>query len=260
MGSGHSRRFKLFFRTYEGQVMKIAVCLSGQPRHFEIGYNHLSECLSGHDVDYFFHLWFDESSVGEELKIYSDKNPRASDIVQEDTDKKILELYQPRRYLFEKQIQFNRIEELENNHGRSPKTTSPSDIFESMLYSRWKAGELMAEFIDEYDLAIWTRTDIAPTAKFIEQIDDDSIYSGYCRGPEWHRDHITTGIIASKPAHIKHYLDLYLHYIDIFNEDIDLCDHRMSFYHLKKLNKQFKFILKNNWHWVRQEGLVPGWY
>lgn len=235
--------------------MKIAVCLSGQPRNFKTGHKHLSESLSGHDVDYFFHLWFDESSVGEELKIYSDKNPRASDILQEDTDKKILELYQPKSYLFEKQKEFKVINKLDQR----TKTTAPSNIFQSMLYSRWRAGELMAEFMDDYDLAIWTRTDVAPTAKFVEEINDDSIYDGYGRDPRMHKDHVTTGIIASTPVHIKHYLDLYLHYIDVFNDGIDLCDHRMSFYHLNKLNKQFKFILENNWYWVRQEGLVPGW-
>ena len=49
--------------------MKIAVCLSGQPRHFNIGHKYLSESLSNHEVDYFFHLRFDESNIGEELKI-----------------------------------------------------------------------------------------------------------------------------------------------------------------------------------------------
>jgi len=241
--------------------MKIAVCLSGQPRHFEVGHKHLSSSLSGHDVDYFFHLWFDESDVGQELKLYSDRNTlRVSDVIQKDTDKKILDLYKPRKYLFEKQKEFPSIEILDNNNGKPLKSTQPSSIYQSMLYSRWKAGELMASHIDEYDLAVWTRTDVAPTASFIEEINDDSIYAGYCRGEMWHKDHITTGIIASTPSNIKHYLDLYLHYVEIFNEDIDHCDHRMSFYHLKKLNKDFKFILENNWYWIRQEGLVPGWF
>lgn len=240
--------------------MRIAVCLSGQPRHFETGYRYLSESLSGHDVDYFFHCWFDKSDVGKELKIYSGQTTRTSDVVKQDADKKMLDLYKPREYIFEKQIQFTKSKHLDDNHGRPPKTTSPSDIFESQLYSRWKAGELMANHIDEYDLAVWTRTDVAPTASFIEEINDDSIYDGYGIDPRMHKNHVTTGIIASTPSNIKHYLDLYLHYVEIFNEGIDLCDHRMSFYHLNKLNKNFKFILQNNWYWIRQEGLVPGWF
>lgn len=240
--------------------MKIAVCLSGQPRKFETGHQYLSTSLSGHEVDYFFHLWFDESNVGEELKIYSSKNTSVSDTVQSGTDKKILELYKPRKYLFEKQKEFPKIEAIDNNNNKPLKMTAPSDIFQSMLYSRWKVGELMAEFMEEYDMAVWTRTDVAPTDRFAEDLVDDAIYDGYGRDPRMHKDHVTTGIIASKPAHIKHYLDLYLHYMDLFNAGIDACDHRMSFQHLSKLNKQFKFILKNNWYWVRQEGLVPGWY
>lgn len=239
--------------------MKIAVCLSGQPRHFETGYRYLSESLSGHDVDYFFHCWFDKSDAGKELKIYSGKNTRSSSVVKKDTDKKMLDLYKPRKYLFEKQIEFSRVEVIDNNNGKPLKMTAPSDVFQSMLYSRWKSGELMSEFMDEYDLAVWTRTDVAPTASFIEEINDDSIYDGYGRDPRMHKNHVTTGIIASTPSNIKHYLDLYLHYMDILNKGIDVCDHRMSFYHLNKLNKNFKFILQNNWYWIRQEGLVPGW-
>ena len=239
--------------------MKIAVCLSGQPRHFNIGHKYLSESLSNHEVDYFFHLWFDESNIGEELKIYSDRNPRTSDVVQPDTDKKILDLYKPRKYLFEKQKEFPKIEILDNNNGKPLKATASSDIFQSMLYSRWKSGEMMSEFMDEYDLAVWTRTDVAPTAKFVEQIDDDAIYDGYSPDSRIHKDHVTTGIIASTPTHIKHYLDLYLNFMDIFNEGIDHCDHRMSFYHLNKLNKEFKFILENNWYFVRHDHFLPGW-
>ena len=235
--------------------MKVAVCLSGQPRKFAIGHQYLASSLIDHDVDYFFHLWYDP---GEELKMYSTAQQPIVDVAYKDMDQEILELYKPRDYLFEKQIDFPTDEELDLNHGRRTKTRQPSSIFQSMLYSRYKSGQLMSKYINNYDIVVWTRTDVAPTSTFIETIDDDSIYSGYARGDMWLDTCITTGIIASTPQNMKYYLDLYKNYKEIFNEGIDHCDHRLSFAYLKKLNKDFKFILNNNWYWVRAEGLVPG--
>jgi|7_EtaG_2_1085326.scaffolds.fasta_scaffold09163_4 hypothetical protein len=37
--------------------MKIAVCLSGQPRYFEQGCSYFKKSFSGLDVDYFIHNW-----------------------------------------------------------------------------------------------------------------------------------------------------------------------------------------------------------
>jgi len=240
--------------------MKIAVCLYGQPRGFEIGHSHLSRSLEGHEVDYFFHLWYDQSEEGKPLKIYSTKNQSVTDVIKKDTDKKILDLYKPRDFIFEKQIEFPPDEELDKNAGRPLKSTQPSSIFQSMLYSRHQSGELMSKYMNEYDIAIATRTDIAPTAKFVDNITDDSIYDGYTRGNEWHDTCLNGCIVASSPPNVKHFLSLYKHYKDIFKKGIDHCDHRMSFYHMKSLDKKFKKILNNNWFFVRNNQLVAGFF
>ena len=45
--------------------MKIAICLSGQPRYLEYGYFFIKKfILDKYSVDTFIHTWFDESYIG----------------------------------------------------------------------------------------------------------------------------------------------------------------------------------------------------
>jgi len=46
--------------------IKIALCLSGQPRFFERGYEFIKKNIidPNDNVDIFTHLWFDKSDVG----------------------------------------------------------------------------------------------------------------------------------------------------------------------------------------------------
>jgi hypothetical protein len=240
--------------------MKIAVSIYGQPRNFETGYEYLSKSLKEYDVDYFIHSWFDQSEVGKNLIIYSDKKGVVSDAIKEGTREKILKLYRPKDYIIEKQIEFPEIPELLNNHGRPPDATIPTNIFQSMLYSRKTSIDLMYHYPVNYDICIATRTDVATTKNFIPDIIDDSIYSGYCRGDIWHKEALTCGIIASTQENIHHYGKLYDEYMNIYDSGVSYCAHRMAFEHMKKLEKRFKFILKDDWYWVRKNGLVPAFY
>ncbi|KKN07145.1 hypothetical protein LCGC14_1070050, partial [marine sediment metagenome] len=44
--------------------MKIAVCISGQPRNVHKGFTHIQpNLLAGNDVDVFIHTWIDEEQV-----------------------------------------------------------------------------------------------------------------------------------------------------------------------------------------------------
>lgn len=244
-------------------MTKIAVCLSGQPRHFKIGHEYLSKSLEGADVDYFSHLWFHKDDVGKALNVYSTKQAYKSDTVRKDTDTEFLSLYKPKSHQFEKQIEFTDDLGLESNNGKPPESTHPASIFISMLYSRWRSGELMKEYAAShsvsYDFAIWTRTDVAVTAPIMDEISSpDHIYAGDCNGDIWNTTHITTGLIASKPDNILHFLDLYNTYPELYKKGVGYCDHRMSFKQLEQLNCGFVSVLKNNWFWIRSEGLVPG--
>ena len=44
--------------------MKIALCISGQPRDIDINYPiHKASILDGNDVDVFIHTWFDPENL-----------------------------------------------------------------------------------------------------------------------------------------------------------------------------------------------------
>ena len=50
--------------------MKVALCLSGQPRVIEVGYQKLKAALLDHnDVDVFVHTWFDPDNLSTESVI-----------------------------------------------------------------------------------------------------------------------------------------------------------------------------------------------
>ena len=245
--------------------MKIAVCLSGQPRKFELGYEALSKSLEGNEVDYFMHHWFDAGSVGRPHKIYSDTQSRTAGVVEKDTDKKIADLYQPKKIILEKQIEFEVNDNFLQNHGRPSKTRQPPEIYASMLYSRWRAGELLSQHIKEnnknYDLVIWTRTDVAPLSAITEEIVEPSNYHTAYEGPEWNKYHMNTSLHVSDTTGILHFLNLYNHYKDVYDSGIDFCDHRISFAHVNKLQRPFKEIFSppaggdRKWRWIREEGL-----
>ncbi len=128
--------------------MKAAVCIAGQPRHFRVGYDYLSVSLGEYDVDYFAHIWYNKSDCGKTLKAYSKKDPFTADTVTDNTDVDFVKLYQPKGYIIEKQIDFDKDVDLENNHGLPPSTVQPSEIFISMIYSRWCATQLLQGYID----------------------------------------------------------------------------------------------------------------
>lgn len=79
--------------------MKIALCLSGQPRNIEIGFNKLKYSILDHnDVDVFVHTWYDPKNLSTRSVIPG----RQNNIVSADADKKILDLYEPKAYKIEK--------------------------------------------------------------------------------------------------------------------------------------------------------------
>jgi len=84
--------------------MKIALCLSGQPRFVEKAFPNIYENLiRGYDVDVFVHSWIDED------KSYQFRNDGIWRNVTQDVNinSKILDLYKPKKFLFEKPKTFN---------------------------------------------------------------------------------------------------------------------------------------------------------
>ena len=137
--------------------MKIALCISGQPRMFEKGYLDLKKYyLDKYNIDVFIHTWKDviykgtefyPEDIGNKQYIYSDKI--FSDLIK---------LYNPQSILIDNQIKFV-----------SPDITGPTwrqslQNCASMWYSIYKCNELKQNYEmltnTTYDFVIRTRTDL----------------------------------------------------------------------------------------------------
>ena len=172
--------------------MKVALCLSGQPRVIDIGYQKLKNALLDHnDVDVFVHTWFDDENLSTESVIPGREghqiNPNAID--------QIIHLYKPKAISVEKPKTWNRQFEypqktFEKAHtwaleipGDNPieKATGYLDntthcMWYSILMSNITKERYATESNTHYDWVIRNRFDYGPhvTIEFMEPPEDDS--------------------------------------------------------------------------------------
>ena len=172
--------------------MKVALCLSGQPRVVEVGYHKLRASILDHnDVDVFIHTWFDKDNLSTESVIPGREghqlDPGAID--------KLIEIYQPKRILVDKPKTWNRHFEypqktFEKAHtlaleipGDNPLERAKAYLDNTthcMWYSIMRSNLLKEEYATEtnthYDFVIRNRMDYAPhvSITFGEPPDDDS--------------------------------------------------------------------------------------
>lgn len=174
--------------------MKIALCLSGQPRNaIQTAYRINETIISGNDVDVFLHCWHDPEHLD-----FGKRAPghwgRSS---EPDIDKKLLEVYQPKSYLFEKPKHWKNlnIKISEDNirkcfdYGLSDPNGIESfgeyivDICHSQWYSKMMVNHLRDKYSIEnnitYDIIIALRYDVSPSVKIDfsnSKIDLDTFY------------------------------------------------------------------------------------
>lgn len=85
--------------------MKIALCLSGQPRVVEVGYQKLyNTILKNNDVDVFIHTWFDPENLSTQSAIPGREEHKLSP----DAVDKLIQLYQPKKIVVDKPKNWNR--------------------------------------------------------------------------------------------------------------------------------------------------------
>jgi hypothetical protein len=129
--------------------MKVAILISGQPRNFERGYEELRRAyLDRYDCDVFFHTWDDEKFAA--TRFFFDRPAHEYTMVEE-WKARIVELFQPKTYLFEKPIVFD------NSNIVDPIWRQPLQNSKSMFYSVYKAFGLTT---GGYDCYIRTRFDL----------------------------------------------------------------------------------------------------
>ena len=243
--------------------MKLAVCLSGHPRHFKEGYEFFKPAFSGIDVDYFIHNWYDPSGVGEELipgsnPFYHKKGWK----VEADTDKDLIRLYDPKKYIFEKQIEFIPRLDFHTNM----KTKQKPKNFMSMVYSRKEVGKLLQEYVKEtgieYDWVFFTRTDVAIKRFLREELEDfsnNSVLIAHVPGPDWNVSHLNDSVLASSYENMIYWSTLYDHYERYWLEGMSFCAHRLQYHHINLLGAPLRQILEpqgTGWSWIRADGLA----
>jgi hypothetical protein len=175
--------------------MKIALCLSGQPRVVDVGFSKLSQSILQHnsDVDVFIHTWFDE----ENLSTNSIIPGRESHRLDPNAINKLIQYYSPKRIMVEKPKKWTRKYEFPDKvftHAHTWALEVPSglevakkyicDTTNSMFYSIMMSNLLKEQYSVEnsieYDLVIRNRIDYSPHVVLqLENIvinDDDLMY------------------------------------------------------------------------------------
>jgi hypothetical protein len=140
--------------------MKIALCLSGQARSFQLGYEyHKKNLLDHYDVDVFIHTWYNDD-LGEYFKLYKPvatmiEQPLVGNFDQRYTNTPNMEKHPPRYTV-------------------------------AMLHSIFKSCELkVAQEMTtkkKYDWVIKSRSDYALNVKIpFEELDNTKVYMPNCR-------------------------------------------------------------------------------
>jgi len=130
--------------------MKIAICISGQPRNFKQSYESLkSNYLDKYDCDIYFHSWetsnFESTNFGQGNHQYS---------LSKEEYKELVELYKPKDYILESPIIF------EASNYKCPIWRYPINTILSMYYSVYKSFLLCKQSQIKYDIVIRTRFDL----------------------------------------------------------------------------------------------------
>jgi hypothetical protein len=147
--------------------MKIAICISGQPRSYEAGFYELKKWfLDRYDCDVYIHTWEDTNTIFTSSHNFTET--RHYQFTKEDYQK-ILDLYQPKAYIFQKPIKFE-------DKGIIGNLGFTLDGLLSSWLSIQSCFNLVEESDIKYDLVIKTRFDlqftnyISPECEFLKDI------------------------------------------------------------------------------------------
>ena len=172
--------------------MKVALCLSGQPRAVEVGFQKLQgTILNENDVDVFIHTWFDPENLSQNSVIPGREghqlDPQAID--------KLVQLYEPKGILVEKSKFWKRdygfadkcfvkawTWALEVSGGMDVAKEYINNTTHGMFYSIMMSNLLKERYVAEndthYDWVVRNRIDYAPHVgiKFESPPEDDSAF------------------------------------------------------------------------------------
>ena len=180
--------------------MKIALCLSGQPRVVEIGYHKLyNTILKDNDVDVFIHTWFDPNNLSTQSAIPG----REGHTLSSDAIGKLINLYQPKKIIVDTpktwHRKFNYPEKtfikahtwvhdaVGGVEGAKRYLDNASHcMWYSIMISNLLKEQYATETNIEYDYVIRNRIDYGPhlVVKFNGYPEDDTVYYQHLEQPD----------------------------------------------------------------------------
>lgn len=197
--------------------MRIAICISGQPRNFKQSYTSLKKYfLDKYDCDIYFHSWktplFESTNFGGGNHQYQ---------LNEEDYNELVELYQPKNYILEQPIVFDA------SGYQCPIWRYPLNTILSMYYSVYKSFSLCKQSNTEYDLIIRTRFDLdySQLPLDLDKIDKNLVYI-----PKWYTDERVSHrgycglFIVGNQSNLEKFSTLFSHIISYITLDSEFQD------------------------------------
>lgn len=210
--------------------MKIAVCISGQPRNVVEGFEkYIKPNLYdlNPDIDTFIHVWWNREQVG---NVFINAGDHIASVpVEEDALGTIIRLYNPMSMMIEPQIQFDTSDYVDRVWPAIKPFSSLSQKYSAMRVHQLRR---MAERPSPYDAVIRLRFDYAlQTPIRVEEFDLDFVNipnrCGHVGGID------DTFAIGNEPD-MNVYGDLYNNIFGLYNNArIDFCDELLLSAHLE---------------------------
>jgi hypothetical protein len=232
--------------------MKLALLITGQPRHIDITYNSIQKnIINILKPDIFIHAWYDKKNNGLPIKNSGPtyyKNNKKKYIVDKNTTQKILKYYNPKKYIIEPQIDCTKFIKQDYYIDKNIYTASPLATY-SMYLSLYKCNNLKKKYEIEnnikYDYVIKIRFDILMQDTLnIKNIDLINYNSPFTNGID-DRIFIVSSIISDKICELFNKIDEYYNEEEYKIKYKSLVNEKILQYHLYKLNlKNKKFNLK----------------
>ena len=212
--------------------MKIALCLSGQPRFLDEGYAQIyKHLLSKYSVDCFIHTWWSDDMVGKNINVMGVPDPHnRSYVFPHNTLDILFKHYDPIAFVYEPQKNFLLIEGV-----NFEKLNSTS--VQSMWYSIKMANQLKTEhekingFV--YDIVIRCRTDIIIDRLVLANLTKSNCVYTASVGAE--RDFPNDQLAVSSSSGMNYYASLYDNLIMYKDEGfVGFIGERLLRYHMSK--------------------------
>jgi hypothetical protein len=207
---------------------KIALCLFGQPRAYLRGYEVYKQLMDNnkdYEFDVFYHTWFDEDKQYYETSHWRDI-PIEETIIDENIISKLNDVYKPKKYRFEKSIQFDS-KKYQNTIIYANTNASLLNNFSNTIsqhYTRNQVRNILNEYIEEtnesYEFVILGRFDFKNLIHIkFNELNNDLIYVS---GVHYPRNIIPDFLCISN---VKHFL--------LFSNTYDNLDQLVDNYELK---------------------------